>query len=87
MHTLVQAQGLCTAEFSSMALLGFLPLLLWAGWAVPPASWKLRRGCCGGLPLWAAWSACWGLQGSCTGTGCLPRHSPDCSKLGHTGLR
>ena len=30
-HTLVQAQGLCTAEFSSMALLGFLPLLLWAG--------------------------------------------------------
>ena len=40
MHTLVQAQGLCTAEFSSMALLGFLPLLLWAGWAVPPASWN-----------------------------------------------
>ena len=40
MHTLAQAQGLCTAEFSSMALLGFLPLLLWAGWAVPPASWN-----------------------------------------------
>ena len=29
-----------TAEFSSMALLGFLPLLLWAGWAIPPASWN-----------------------------------------------
>ena len=40
MHTLAQAQGLCAAEFSSMALLGFLPLLLWAGWAVPPASWN-----------------------------------------------
>ena len=39
-HTLVQAQGLCTAEFSSMALLGFLPLLLWAGWGVCPASWN-----------------------------------------------
>ena len=39
-HTLVQAQGLCTAEFSSMALLGFLPLLLWAGWCVRPASWN-----------------------------------------------
>ena len=39
-HTLVQAQRLCAAEFSSMALLGFLPLLLWAGWAVPPASWN-----------------------------------------------
>ena len=39
-HTLAQAQGLCTAEFSSMALLGFLPLLLWAGWGVCPASWN-----------------------------------------------
>ena len=39
-HTLVQAQGLCTAEFSSMALLGFLPLLLWAGWRIRPASWN-----------------------------------------------
>ena len=33
-HIIVQAQGLCAAEFSSMALLGFLPLLLWAGWAL-----------------------------------------------------
>lgn len=39
-HTLAQAQGLCTAEFSSMALLGFLPLLLWAGWGIRPASWN-----------------------------------------------
>ena len=39
-HTIVQAQGLCTAEFSSMALLGFLPLLLWAGWCIRPASWN-----------------------------------------------
>ena len=40
MHTLAQAQGLCAAEFSSMALLGFLPLLLWAGWRIRPASWN-----------------------------------------------
>lgn len=40
LHTLAQAQGLCTAEFSSMALLGFLPLLLWAGWGIRPASWN-----------------------------------------------
>ena len=40
LHTLVQAQGLCAAEFSSMALLGFLPLLLWAGWRIRPASWN-----------------------------------------------
>ena len=39
-HTIVQAQGLCAAEFSSMALLGFLPLLLWAGWGIRPASWN-----------------------------------------------
>ena len=39
-HTLAQAQELCTAEFSSMALLGFLPLLLWAGWRIRPASWN-----------------------------------------------
>ena len=38
-HTLVQAQGLCAAEFSSMALLGFLPLLLWAGWQMPARAW------------------------------------------------
>ena len=39
-HTLAQAQGLCAAEFSSMALLGFLPLLLWAGWSIRPARWN-----------------------------------------------
>ena len=39
-HTLVRAQGLCAEEFSSMALLGFLPLLLWAGWGIRPASWN-----------------------------------------------
>ena len=40
MHTLVQAQGLFTAVFSSKSLLGFLPLLLWAGWCIRPASWN-----------------------------------------------
>ena len=39
-YIIVQAQGLCAAEFSSMALLGFLPLLLWAGWGIRPASWN-----------------------------------------------
>lgn len=39
-HIIVQAQGLCAAEFSSMALLGFLPLLLWVGWRIRPASWN-----------------------------------------------
>ena len=32
-----QAQELCWTHFSSMAVLGLLPLLLWAGWALEPA--------------------------------------------------
>lgn len=39
-RTLGQAQRVCMQEFSSMALLGFLPLLLWAGWSIRPASWN-----------------------------------------------
>ena len=38
--TFWKALQVCREEFSSLALLGFLPLLLWAGWAVPPASWN-----------------------------------------------
>ena len=35
-----QAQQVCVQEFSSMALLGFLPLLLWAGWSIRPGGWN-----------------------------------------------
>ena len=35
-----QAQRVCAEEFSSMALLGFLPLLLWAGWSIGPGGWN-----------------------------------------------
>ncbi len=40
LQTIGQAQRLCTAEFSSMALIGFLPLLLWAGWHIRPGGWN-----------------------------------------------
>lgn len=33
-----QAQKLCWEQFSSMAVLGLLPLLLWAGWRLQPES-------------------------------------------------
>lgn len=36
METLRQAQTLCWMHFSSMAVLGLLPLLLWAGWKLEP---------------------------------------------------
>ena len=39
-HTVALAQELCAEEFFSMALLGFLPLLLWAGYAISPACWN-----------------------------------------------
>lgn len=38
-RTFLQAQQVCREEFSSMALIGFLPLLLWAGWATAPSGW------------------------------------------------
>ena len=35
-ETLWQAQQVCREQFSSMAVLGVLPLLLWAGWQLKP---------------------------------------------------
>lgn len=35
-ETLRQAQQVCREQFSSMAVLGVLPLLLWAGWQLKP---------------------------------------------------
>lgn len=37
--TVMQAQNICQQEFHSMALIGLLPLLLWAGWCIPPSGW------------------------------------------------
>lgn len=37
--TAVQAQSICRQEFHSMALVGLLPLLLLAGWKIPPSGW------------------------------------------------
>ena len=36
-ETFRQAQELCWGNFSSMAMLGLLPLMLWAGWKLEPA--------------------------------------------------
>lgn len=38
--TFARAQQVCRREFDSMALVGLLPLLLWAGWKLPPARWN-----------------------------------------------
>ena len=45
-----QAQELCWENFSSMAMLGLLPLLLWAGWKLEPS--VLVR--CAPILCWAA---------------------------------
>ena len=38
--TALQAQAVCRQEFHSMALVGLLPLLLWAGWNIVPSGWN-----------------------------------------------
>lgn len=37
--TFWKALQICREEFSSLALLGFLPLLLWVGWQMPARAW------------------------------------------------
>lgn len=37
--TFWKALQVCREEFSSLALLGFLPLLLWMGWQMPARAW------------------------------------------------
>lgn len=37
--TFWKALQVCREEFSSLALLGFLPLLLWVGWQMPARAW------------------------------------------------
>ena len=62
-RTVRTAQEVCWSQFSSMAALSVLPLLLWAGWALPEA--VLDRS---SRVLW--WGLCSvqrGLSGSCTG--------------------
>ena len=39
-QTVLQAQHMAQQEFHSMALLGLLPLLLWAGWHIKPDGWN-----------------------------------------------
>ena len=39
-QTVVQAQRVAQQEFHSMALVGILPLLLWAGWTLAPNNWN-----------------------------------------------
>lgn len=55
-ETLWQAQQVCREQFSSMAVLGVLPLLLWAGWQLKPDVFFPQ---CGGLVVGT------GAGGSC----------------------
>ena len=43
-ETLGQIQTLCWEQFSSMAVLGVLPLLLWAGWQLKPDVFSRSAG-------------------------------------------
>ena len=39
-QTILQANHIAQQEFRSMALIGILPFLLWAGWNIAPCSWN-----------------------------------------------
>lgn len=39
-QTAAVAQRVCREEFASMALIGLLPVLLWAGWKLPFSGWE-----------------------------------------------
>lgn len=59
-ETFRQAQELCWGDFSSMAMLGLLPLLLWAGWKLEPAVLVRCAPILAGRRRWRVCSACWG---------------------------
>ena len=73
-ETLWQAQQVCREQFSSMAVLGVLPLLLWAGWQLKPDVFSRSAG----VLWWAlalaglacAWPLLFGKRG-CTGRRCF----------------
>ena len=76
--TFWKALQVCREEFSSLALLGFLPLLLWAGWQIACP----RMGCPGAgvvVVVAVASAVClMGCPGRCTGpvvcAGCAAEH-------------
>lgn len=62
-ETLWQAQQVCREQFSSMAVLGVLPLLLWAGWQLKPDVFSRSAG----VLWWALALACLACVGSLHG--------------------
>ena len=68
--TVVQAQNICQQEFRSMALIGLLPLLLWAGWCIPPSGWDAPARVLWWFVLLGGLVCLTGLPGRWTGRTC-----------------
>lgn len=62
-ETLRQAQQVCREQFSSMAILGVLPLLLWAGWQLTPAVFSRSAGVLWWALVLAGIVCIWSLHG------------------------
>ena len=75
-ETLWQAQQVCREQFSSMAVLGVLPLLLWAGWQLKPDVFSRSAGSCGGHWRWRALPALGACTASFTGRIFSPQRNP-----------
>ena len=72
-ETLWQAQQVCREQFSSMAVLGVLPLLLWAGWQLKPDVFSRSAGV---LWRWRALPALGACTASFTGRIFSPQRNP-----------
>lgn len=62
-ETLLQIQTICWTEFSSMAVIGLLPLLLWAGWKLEPAVFDRSTPILGWAAVLAVLLCLLGLRG------------------------
>ena len=75
------AQQVCQSQFSSMAVLSALPLLLWAGWALPEAALDRSARVLWGLAVLGVLFCIIGLAGQLHWQNLLPAetHRPDTS--------
>lgn len=75
-ETLQQAQQVCREQFSSMAILGVLPLLLWAGWQLTPDVFSRSAGVLWWALVLAGIVCIWSLHGQLHWENLFPEAEP-----------
>ena len=78
LETLGQAQQVCRETFSSMAVVGVLPLLLWAGWTLESSLFNRSAGVLWWISILAALVCLFSLHGQLHWENLMP--SPEMSR-------